>query len=162
MKVICQFCKSQSNKVEKSEAVRIDEKNFHPKCAQLYKDREELYATICRIFKFKAPGPKNMAYISKFYNQGMTYRGMNFSLIYFYEVKRNDTKKANEGVGIIPYIYEEAKKYYEERKMWQEKEKEQLEKIEQIKDKEKEIRYVKAKKREKINYEFHSEKEFEW
>lgn len=160
--VKCQYCKSDSNKVGKDEVVKIDNKNFHPSCAQLYLDRKELYATICRIFKLKAPGPKNNAYVSKFFHEGMTYKGMNGTLIYFYDIKKNSTKNSNEGIGIIPYVYEEAKKFYESKMDREKKGKEQLEKLDKIVGKEKEVRYVRAQKREKPSYNFHSAEEFEW
>jgi hypothetical protein len=100
------------NKIEKEKAVRIDEKNFHPNCAKNYIDRKELFKTVCRIFKLKAPGPRNMTYIKKYFNDGMTYKGMNNALIYFYEIKKGNKTKANESIGIMPYIYEEAQKYF--------------------------------------------------
>lgn len=112
MLVKCYFCKSDTNKVEKTEAVVIDGKNFHAQCAKKYKEKKELYETICRIFKLKAPGPRNNAYISKFSSQGMTYKGMNNSLIYFYDIKKNNINKSNGGIGIIPWVYEEAQKYF--------------------------------------------------
>lgn len=112
MLVKCFFCKSETNKIDKKDAVRIDDKNFHPECAKLYLEKKELNATICRIFNLKAPGPRNNTYISKFLKQGMTFKGMNYSLIYFYDIKKNQISKANHGIGIIPYIYEEAEKYY--------------------------------------------------
>jgi hypothetical protein len=34
------------------------------------------------------------------------------SLKYFYEVKKNDVSKAKGGIGIIPYIYQDAWNYY--------------------------------------------------
>lgn len=37
---------------------------------------------------------------------------MKKALIYFYEVQGNDKKKANGGIGIIPYIYRTAYEYY--------------------------------------------------
>lgn len=108
--VICQQCKQKT--LEKKDAVRIDNKNFHKKCAKIYQDKKELTETICRIFNLKAPGPKNNAYISKFHNEGMTYNGMTGTLIYFYEIKKMAKDKANNGIGIIPYVYEEARDYY--------------------------------------------------
>lgn len=107
--VICQYCR---NKVTKDAIEKVDNKNFHKKCASLYSDKKELVETICRIFKFKAPGPKNNAYISKFFNEGMTYQGMTKTLVYFYEIKKNTIDKSNGGIGIIPYVYEEARNYY--------------------------------------------------
>ena len=34
------------------------------------------------------------------------------ALIYFFEVKGNSIEKANNGIGILPYIYQEAYQYY--------------------------------------------------
>ena len=111
---------------------------------------------------FKGPGPKNNAFISKFFHEGMTYKGMNSTLIYFYDIKKNSTKGSNEGIGIIPYVYEEAKKYFELKNDKEKKGKEQLEKLDEIINKEKEVRYVRAQKREPRVHIFHSEKDFEW
>ena len=35
------------------------------------------------------------------------------TLKYFFEIKGNSIEKANGGIGIIPYVYEEAYKYYQ-------------------------------------------------
>lgn len=149
MLVICQYCKSKTNKVEKDEAVRVDDKNFHKQCVQLYLDKKELQETICRIFNLKAPGPKNNAYISKFHNEGMTFKGMTYTLTYFYDIKKGSIEKSNDGIGIIPYVYEEAKKYYEKDKIAEakavtafEKNKEERE---QIKDKIREVKWPTTK-----------------
>lgn len=34
------------------------------------------------------------------------------TLKYFYDIKGHDTKQANGGIGIVPYVYDEAKQYY--------------------------------------------------
>ncbi len=39
-------------------------------------------------------------------------KGIYFALRYFYGVKKGDTSKANGGIGIIPYIYDESKEYW--------------------------------------------------
>lgn len=41
-----------------------------------------------------------------------TYSGILKALIYFYEVKKNSIERANGGIGIVPYIYEESRNYY--------------------------------------------------
>jgi hypothetical protein len=41
-----------------------------------------------------------------------TYSGIKRTLEYFYEVKKNSIEKANGGIGIVPWVYEEAKRYY--------------------------------------------------
>ena len=112
MKVKCAFCKSETDKIEKNEAVRIDDKNFHSSCAKKYVDRKELNEVICRIFNFEKPGPRINVHISKFVKEGMTYKGMTNALIYFYDIKKNSVEKSNNGIGIIPWVYEEAQNYF--------------------------------------------------
>ena len=34
------------------------------------------------------------------------------TLVYWYEIKNAPLDKANGGIGIVPYIYEQAKEYY--------------------------------------------------
>ena len=41
-----------------------------------------------------------------------TYSGIHKALKYFYEVKGNSTEKANGGIGIVPYVYQNAYNYY--------------------------------------------------
>ena len=41
-----------------------------------------------------------------------TAKGIYFALRYFYSVKKGDTSKAGGGIGIIPYIYENSRKYW--------------------------------------------------
>ena len=42
-----------------------------------------------------------------------TYNGMYYTLIYFYEVKKNSKEKFRNGsIGIIPFCYKDAQKYY--------------------------------------------------
>lgn len=161
MKVKCAFCKSDTNKVEKTDAIRIDEKNFHPECAKKYSDRKELYDTICRIFNLKKPGPKNIRFAERFVEEGMTYSGINGTLIYFYEIKKHSKNKANEGIGIVPWVYEEASKYFKERKMSEQR---ILEGIEKNKGQETEIRYVEVKKQTgpTIQIQTYNDEEFEW
>ena len=41
-----------------------------------------------------------------------SYSGILKSLVYFYEVKGNSVDKANGGIGIVPFIYQDAFNYY--------------------------------------------------
>lgn len=43
---------------------------------------------------------------------GYSFSGILKSLIYFYEVKGNSKEKANGGIGIVPFIYQDAYNYY--------------------------------------------------
>ena len=46
---------------------------------------------------------------------GYTYKGMFFSVKYFFEIKKNSWDKANGAIGIVPYVYKEATDYWVER-----------------------------------------------
>ena len=39
----------------------------------------------------------------------MTAKGMYFALKYFYEIKKGDVSKSENGIGIIPHIYEDSR-----------------------------------------------------
>ena len=41
-------------------------------------------------------------------------KGIYFALRYFYGVKKGDISKANGGIGIVPYIYEDSRTYWYE------------------------------------------------
>jgi hypothetical protein len=44
--------------------------------------------------------------------KGYSYSGILKSLIYFFEVKGNSIDKANGGIGIVPFVYQDAYNYY--------------------------------------------------
>ena len=48
----------------------------------------------------------------KFVKEGYTNKGIAFSLQYFYEVQKGEKGKANGGIGIVPYVYDQATRYY--------------------------------------------------
>ena len=78
------------------------------------KDYERLY------YYVKEQQKNNFDYIKfkkiveawhKDYN--FTYNGMYYSLIYFYEIKKNSKQKFIDGsIGIIPFVYKDAENYY--------------------------------------------------
>lgn len=43
---------------------------------------------------------------------GYSYDGMKKTLIYWYEIKGQSKEKANGGIGIIPFIFNDARNYY--------------------------------------------------
>lgn len=82
-------------------------------------DRDALWYYIFRLFgpvnADKPVSDWNVTQMQKFKNQGMPYKGQLLTLKYFYEVKRNPIDKANGSIGIIPFVYTEARMYYEAR-----------------------------------------------
>ena len=41
-----------------------------------------------------------------------TYSGIHKALIYHFEIKGGSIEKANGGIGIVPYVYQQAYRYY--------------------------------------------------
>lgn len=110
--VKCYYCGEQ---VATSERVKNDKGyNFHPECLKEQIERKELYDYCCYIWGMKGPGPLIIRQAKLYREKGFTFKGMLMSLKYFYEVQGNDRAKfkGKETIGIIPYIYEEAKLYY--------------------------------------------------
>lgn len=62
-------------------------------------------------------------------NNKYSYSGILRSLIYIYEIKGQSIEKANGGIGIVPYVYDDAKAYY--KRLWQAQQINQAKPIEQ-------------------------------
>lgn len=107
---------------DKEETEQVSARRYaHRKCAlqgaaaktQEEKDKEELEQYIMNLLEEEYISPRVRKQINNFINEyKYTYSGMHKALVYFYEVKKNDKRKANGGVGIIPYCYREAYEYY--------------------------------------------------
>ncbi len=82
--------------------------------AQDYKD---LIAYICELFEIDAPTPLMCKQIKDYKEQfNYTYRGMKTTLHYFFEIQEGNDPADSLGIGIIPFVYEEAKKFYIDKK----------------------------------------------
>lgn len=110
--VTCGGCGLRFDRVaEKGEFIKS--KWYHKGCAEIKRDKMELDAYICKLFNLKAPGPLNNSLVKKYKEQmGYNYKGIRNALKYFYEIKKNTVNKAEERVGIVPYIYTEAQEYF--------------------------------------------------
>lgn len=76
-------------------------------------DLEDLLKYIDELFKGTQNHARINQSIKKFHDElGYSYTGIKKSLTYFFEVKGNPLDKANKGIAIVPYIYEEAYNYY--------------------------------------------------
>ena len=47
----------------------------------------------------------------------MTAKGIYFTLRYFYEIEKGDASKSENGIGIVPHVYERGTCYWGERNM---------------------------------------------
>lgn len=128
--VTCPYCKIKFDR-EKVSCEQVSERRYAHKDCILRKQQEalkeqedlqKLYDYIKILFKSDEISQKIQRQISTYKKQyDYSYSGMHKALVYFYEIKKNDISKANGGIGIIPYIYEESYRYFFEQ--WQRKQK---------------------------------------
>jgi phage/plasmid-associated DNA primase len=119
-KVKCKYCEQIFDR-DKEPAIKEKNRYFHKKCYEIYinslsqedKDITAFYDYTKNLFgqEYNYMMTKRLA--EQYHkNYGYTYSGMLSSLKWFYEIKGNSLEKSNGSIGIIPYIYNDAKKYY--------------------------------------------------
>ena len=75
--------------------------------------REFIFDFIARDLKVSYDYHMCKAQIDKFVKENkMTVKGIFFALKYFYEIKGGDWNKGHGGIGIVPFIYNEACTYW--------------------------------------------------
>lgn len=119
--VKCAICNKQFD-ANMEPFVKVNSRRYaHEKCAlseeehksKEQKDREALEAYILQLFNIEYINPRIKKQIDTFAKENnYTYSGMHKALVYFFEVKGNSIEKANGGIGIIPYVYQQAFNYY--------------------------------------------------
>lgn len=123
-----------------------------------YKARDALWYYIIRLFgvnsKEEPVSEQNIILMNRFNKQGISYSEQYLTLKYYYEITRHIVREQYKTIGLIPYIYEQARTYY----LAQKKKQEELEQdmIRQLNIDRKEIKVVrtqKKKKKKKINIE---------
>lgn len=119
--VKCRYCGIQFDR-EKEEAEEITNRHWmHAECAKKYKasktqdelDYEQLENYIKKLFKTPYVSAKIKKQISNYraeYNY--TYTGILKTLEWWFEIRGSNIQKANDGIGIVPYVYQEAHDYY--------------------------------------------------
>lgn len=119
--VTCIYCHEKFDR-DKIDFVQISERRYaHKNCVNKQQDLknkeekayEELEKYIMNLFSKDYLTAKVRKQI-KDYKQEYHYSfiGMLRSLKWWYEIKGNNLTQANDGIGIIPFIYEQAEKYY--------------------------------------------------
>lgn len=138
--VTCTVCKQQFDR-DKIEAVKMSARRYaHATCVLKQGSLEE-QAQAERILAEQAKQEKDLIALEEYIKKKFgveddvaliirtrqqiktfrdeykyTYSGILKSLIYFYEIKGNKIDKSNGGIGIVPYVYDEAKTYYQ--RLW--------------------------------------------
>ena len=101
----------QVNKVRYAHKICYDQHQSH--LTQEQKDIEALHNYIKKLFGIDSLSVKIKKQIEDYHNnKNYTYSGIYKSLLYFYQVKGNSIDNANGGIGIVPYVYEDARNYY--------------------------------------------------
>ena len=54
---------------------------------------------------------------NNFLKKGLTAKGIYFTLRYFYEIEKGDASKSENGIGIVPHVYERGTCYWGERNL---------------------------------------------
>lgn len=118
--VKCLYCGEQFSR-EEEEFVQIKNRYAHKSCfdkkqkeqSQEEKDLKSLEEYIKKMFNEDYINARIRQQIKRMKEQyNFTYSGILKSLIYFFEVKKNPIEKANGGIGIVPFVYNEAYNYY--------------------------------------------------
>lgn len=126
----CLYC-GQIFDTDKEEFVKPNSRRYaHKKCAEDFeskktkeeKDKEELEKYILQLFGISSISPKIKKQIKDFHEKNnFTYSGIHKTLKYFFEIKGNSIDKANGGIGIVLYTYDQASLYY--RALWEARQK---------------------------------------
>lgn len=118
--VKCLYCGEQFDRLSVP-CVKLGRRYAHKECYEAQdeeqlkkdKDKHDFFEYIKEIYgsdyNYISISKQAENYIKQY---NFTYSGMLKSLKWFYEVKQNDKESSNGRIGIIPYIYEDAKKYY--------------------------------------------------
>ena len=124
--VKCCICGKTFNR-DKVDCVMVGSRRYaHTECSQTeeekktkeQKDREALEAYINNLFGTTTISAKVKRQIKKYIEEEhFTYSGILGALKYFYEIKGGDLAKANGGIGIVGFIYQDAHNYY--RALWE-------------------------------------------
>lgn len=113
-------CKSCGEWVDKSlnEFTKNYKGYYHSNCYEAIQIenqyRIELNEYISEIYNIEFPTGWMMKQIKEYKEKrNYTYKGMELTLRYMYEVERlNKLEASDAGLGMIPYYYEKTKKYY--------------------------------------------------
>lgn len=112
--VKCPYCE---DKLPRGEAIRhTNGRYYHEECYEEWRgqadDRTQLIDYICELYNVKAPTGMMLMQIKRFQDEfDYKYKGMELSLRYFHELLENPVREG-DGLGIIPYIYDDAKDNY--------------------------------------------------
>lgn len=118
-KVKCPICGEQFYR-EEVEFVKVKNRYYHKDCYEASekekteedKEKELLTDYIKKLFGIQTLSVKINKQIKDLIEKGYSYKGIRMTLTYWFEIKGNSIEKANHGIGIVPYCYEQALSYW--------------------------------------------------
>ena len=133
--VHCKICKQPFNRLDPNLLEGVDwvkpsnRVYYHKKCYDEYQQSKlDVHANMADEIWFNAAWDflrKDLKYgfnfvkvrkqWESFLKKKMTAKGMYFALKYYYEIKKGDVTKSENGIGIIPHIYEDSCTYWQTR-----------------------------------------------
>lgn len=119
--VKCKYCGIQFDR-NAEPAVEVSARRYaHKACADKYQetvsqeelDYAELEKYIKKLFNLQVVNAKIKKQIRDFRQEyNYTYTGMLKTLYWWFEIRKNSIEQAQGGIGIIPFVYDEACQYY--------------------------------------------------
>ena len=129
-------CPHCNNEVKEEDAIynTKTKRYYHEFCYNELLERKQLCDYVCELFSYKKPSVRIYQQMTSYHDKGVSYSDMLLALKYFYEIKKGDINKSLGGIGIIPYVLEEAKEFATLGKLEQDKLIAKFEQNEQIKE----------------------------
>ena len=119
--VTCKYCGIRFDR-DSEPAIEVSSRRYaHKTCAEKVeatipqdeKDYNSLELYIKKLFKVNTINAKTRKQIKDFREEyGYSYSGMLKTLYWWYEIQGHTMELAKDGIGIVPYIYDDAEKYY--------------------------------------------------
>lgn len=116
-------CPHCNNEVKEEDAIynTKTKRYYHEFCYNELLERKKLCDYVCELLNYKKLSVRIYQQMANYYERGVSYTDMLFALKYFYEIKKGDINKSQGGIGIIPYVLDEAKEFATLEKIEQDK-----------------------------------------
>lgn len=127
--VKCYYC-NQTFDINKEPFIKVNARRYahkdcnYDKMSPENRDKDKFFKTVKQIYgsnyNFVLINQQANDYIQQY---NYTWSGMTGCLHWFYNIKHGSLEEGHGGIGIIPFIYDECRKYYEKIYKTQEKNK---------------------------------------
>lgn len=157
--VKCPYCEEKFDR-DKVEFTQYKKRYYHQECYEKtleeearkkygeMDDGQKLSLYICNLYGYsKLPARVKIQINQMKKEHGYTDSGILKTLQYFFDFKGGSVSRGNGGVGIVPYIYEDAKEFYY--KMYRAQEQNKGKNFKEMVEKTQEIKIKKPKRRQK-------------